>query len=169
MPGPCVELLSYSASAPVAQVDRQACVSDRRPALVVQTLQKPYRDLLELQLQNLTAHVEPNHDNMFLITVKSKQRDAIAIDSNGIVVALRNCSLRDQWLQALVTSRVDVTVCWQPSADKSLCHGGGCGDSPVHRNKKTSLPKTNVPCSHTDGPAGPSVIATKPRALCLLA
>jgi len=46
MPGPCVELLSYSASAPVAQVDRQACVSDRRPALVVQTLQKPYRDLL---------------------------------------------------------------------------------------------------------------------------
>ncbi len=36
----------YSASAPVAQVDRQACVSDRRPALVVQTLQKPYRDLL---------------------------------------------------------------------------------------------------------------------------
>ena len=167
MPGPCVELLSYSASAPVAQVDRQACVSDRRPALVVQTLQKPYRDLLELQLQDLTAHVEPNHDNMFLIA--TKQRDASAIDSGGIVVALRNCSLRDQWLQALVTSRVDVTVCWQPSADKSLCHGGGCGDSPVHRNKKTSLPKTNVPRSHTDGPAGPSVIATKPRALCLLA
>jgi len=72
---------------------------------------------------------------MFLIA--TKQRDASAIDSGGIVVALRNCSLRDQWLQALVTSRVDVTVCWQPSADKSLCHGGGCGDSPVHRNKKT--------------------------------
>ena len=88
MPGPCVELLSYSASAPVAQVDRQACVSDRRPALVVQTLQKPYRDLLELQLQDLTAHVEPNHDNMFLIA--TKQRDASAIDSGGIVVALRN-------------------------------------------------------------------------------
>jgi hypothetical protein len=108
-----------------------------RSMLVVQTLQKPYRDLLELQLQDLTAHVEPNHDNMFLITVKSKQRDASAIDSNGIVVALRSCSLRDQWLQALVTARVDVTGCWQPSADMtairptdSLCHGSW-SDAPV--------------------------------------
>ena len=106
-----------------------------RSTLVVQTLQKPYRDLLELQLQNLTAHVEPNHDNMFLIAVK--QRDDSAIDSNGIVVALRNCSLRDQWLQALVTARVDVTGCWQPSAHMtamrqadSLCHGSW-SDAPV--------------------------------------
>ena len=80
-----------------------------RSMLVVQTLQKPYRDLcdnlLELQLQDLTAHVEPNHDNMFLITVKSKQRDAIAIDSNGIVVELHNCSRSEQLMQALVTAR----------------------------------------------------------------
>ena len=89
-----------------------------RSTLLVQTLQKPYRDLLELQLQGLAAHVEPNYDNMFLIAVK--QRDASAIDSNGIVVALRSCSLRDQWLQALVTARVDVTGCWQPSAHMTL-------------------------------------------------
>ena len=101
--------------------------------LLVQTLQKPYRDLLELQLQGLAAHVEPNYDNMFLIVVK--QRDASA--SNGIVVALRDCSLRNQWLQALVTARVEVTGCWQPSADKtatrpkdSLSHGSW-SDAPV--------------------------------------
>jgi hypothetical protein len=106
-----------------------------RSTLLVQTLQKPYRDLLELQLQGLAAHVEPNYDNMFLIAVK--QRDASAIDSNGIVVALRDCSLRNQWLQALVTARVDVTGCWQPSADKtatrpkdSLSHGSW-SDAPV--------------------------------------
>ena len=133
----------YSASAPVAQVDRQAYVraARRQPkhargADVAEAIPRPVGAPTP-KLQDLTAHVEPNHDNMFLIAVKSKQRDASAIDSNGIVVALRSCSLRDQWLQALVIARVDVTGCWQPSADMtairptdSLCHGSW-SDAPV--------------------------------------
>ncbi len=101
-----------------------------RSTLLVQTLHKPYQDLFELQLQGLAVHVEPNHDNMFLIAVK--QKDTSATDSDNIVVALRDCSLRDQWLQALVTAGVNVTGCWTPAIrpKDSHCHGSW-SDAPV--------------------------------------
>ena len=100
-----------------------------RSTLLVQCLQKPYRDLLELQLQGLAVHVEPNRDNMFLIAVK--QENASVIDCDNIVVALRDCSMRDQWLQALVTAGVDVKG-WTPAIrpKDSLCRGSW-SDAPV--------------------------------------
>ena len=75
-----------------------------RGTLLVQTLQKPYRQLLELPLGDVAARVVPGHANMFRVTTIGSNPDAAA------VVVLSDCSLRDRWLQALVTAgaRVDV-------------------------------------------------------------
>ena len=75
-----------------------------RGTLLVQTLQKPYRQLLELPLGDVAARVVPGHANMFRVTTIGSNPDAAA------VVVLSDCSLRDRWLQALVTAgaRVDL-------------------------------------------------------------
>jgi hypothetical protein len=82
-----------------------------RGTLVVQTLAKPYRAIIEIPLGDVATAVVPGHDNMFRIWLHAVPEE----QDDGIVVVLRDCSLRDQWLQALVTAgaRVDVTS-WHP-------------------------------------------------------
>lgn len=82
-----------------------------RETLVVQTLEKPYRVLMEIPLGDIAAEVVPGHDNMFRIWLHAVPEE----QDDGVVVVLRDCSLRDQWLQALVTAgaRVDV-MSWHP-------------------------------------------------------
>ena len=88
-----------------------------RDAFSVQTLEKPYRRLLETPLRQLVAQAVPDHDNMFRIWIYGL-RDA---GDEGIVAVLRDCLLRDQWLQALVTAgaRVDVAG-WHPEAGTTM-------------------------------------------------
>jgi len=80
----------------------------RRGTLSMQTLQKPYRQLLELPLGDVAARVVPGHENMFRVTIIGSNPDAAGLLS--MVVVLSDCSLRDRWLQALVTAgaRVDL-------------------------------------------------------------
>jgi hypothetical protein len=88
--------------------------------LIIEELRQPYTLLLELPLQHVAAQAVSRHDNKFHIAVKipgGEQRDATStISSSGIVVGLRDCSLRDQWLQALVAAGVKVPG-WQPAVD----------------------------------------------------
>jgi hypothetical protein len=76
-----------------------------RGTLLVQTLQKPYRQLMELPLGDVAAKVVPGHENMFLVTIIGSHPDAA-----GLVVVLRDRSLRDRWLQALATAGGHVDV-----------------------------------------------------------
>ena len=77
-----------------------------RETLVVQTLEKPYRALTKIPIGDMVAGVVPGHDNMFRIWLHASPEE----QDDGVVVVVRDCSLRDQWLQALVTAgaRVDV-------------------------------------------------------------
>ena len=88
--------------------------------LIVEELRQPYTLLLELPLQHVAAQAVPGHDNKFHIGVKTpggEQRDVTStISLSGIVVGLRDCSLRDQWLQVLVVAGVEVPG-WQPEVD----------------------------------------------------
>ena len=88
-----------------------------RDTFLVQTLERPHRHLLQTPLRQLVAQAVPDHDNMFRIWIYGL-RDA---GDEGIVVVLRDCLLRDQWLQALVTAgaRVDVAG-WHPEAGTTL-------------------------------------------------
>jgi hypothetical protein len=83
-----------------------------RETLVVQTLEKPYRALTKIPIGDMAAGVVPGHDNMFRIWLHASPEEQ---DDGVVVVVVRDCSLRDQWLQALVTAgaRVDVTS-WHP-------------------------------------------------------
>ena len=76
-----------------------------RGTLSVQTLQKPYRRLLELPLGDVAAAVVPGHEEMFRVTMVDSHPDKA-----GMVVVLRDCSLRDRWLQALATAGGHVDV-----------------------------------------------------------
>ena len=76
-----------------------------RGTLSVQTLQKPYRHLLELPLGDVAATVVTGHENMFRVTMVDSHPDEA-----GMVVVLRDCSLRDRWLQALATAGGHVDV-----------------------------------------------------------
>ena len=68
-------------------------------------MQKPYRRLLELPLGDVAATVVPGHENMFRVTMVDSHADKA-----GMVVVLRDCSLRDRWLQALATAGGHVDV-----------------------------------------------------------
>ena len=57
-----------------------------RGTLSVQTLQKPYRRLLELPLGDVAAAVVPGHENMFRVTMVDSHPDKA-----GMVVVLRDC------------------------------------------------------------------------------
>ncbi len=95
-----------------------------RGTLSVQTLQKPYRQLLELPLGDVAANVVPGHENMFSVTIIGSHPDAA-----GVFVALRDRSLRDSWLQALATAGGHVDVagsCLTANADVT-----SYSDSPV--------------------------------------
>ena len=75
------------------------------PSAQARTLQKPYRRLLELPLGDVAAAVVPGHENMFRVTMVDSHPDKA-----GMVVVLRDCSLRDRWLQALATAGGHVDV-----------------------------------------------------------
>jgi len=95
-----------------------------RGTLVLQTLQKPYKKLLEMPLDDVAAKVVPGLETMLHVTDSGSIVDGEDRDSDpgveGIFVVLRDCSLRDQWLKALATcgARVDVAgACLTESTD----------------------------------------------------
>ena len=93
-----------------------------RGTLVAQTLQKPYRKLLEIPLDDVAAKVMPGRENVFHVTLVDFEHKDSDPGVAGIFVVLRDCSLRDQWLEALATSgaRVDVAgACLTASTDST--------------------------------------------------
>ena len=88
----------------------------RTPA--VAALDTLFRTFLATTSQH--AKAVPGRENMFHIAACPpgvEQRDSSTVGTEGIVVVLHNCSLRDRWLQALEAAgmRVDATG-WHPAA-----------------------------------------------------
>ena len=84
--------------------------------VALQTLQKPYQKLLEMPLDEVAAKVVPGRqdtfwgqDTFWVTNVGFEDRDSDP-DTNGILVVLRDRSLRDQWLEALATAGAHVDV-----------------------------------------------------------
>ena len=99
---------------------RSALLIVSKGSLMVEELCQPYSRLLELPLQHVAAQAVPGRENMFHIAAcppGAEQRDSRTVGTEGIVVVLRNSSLRDRWLQALEAAgmRVDATG-WHPAA-----------------------------------------------------
>ena len=99
---------------------RSALLIVSKGSLMVEELCQPYSRLLELPLQHVAAQAVPGRENMFHIAACPpgvEQRDSSTVGTEGIVVVLHNCSLRDRWLQALEAAgmRVDATG-WHPAA-----------------------------------------------------
>jgi hypothetical protein len=102
---------------------RSALLIVSKGSLTVEELCQPYTRLLELPLQHVAAQALPGRETMFHIATcppGDEQRDPSTVGTEGIVVVLRDCSLRDRWLQALVDAgtRVDATG-WHPAAGTS--------------------------------------------------
>ena len=84
--------------------------------LRVQTLQKPAQVVLDGVAQHFDATAVLGRENMLRITaVGSETQGADAFDE-GIVVVVRNCSMRDKWLEALATAGVRVGVTGEGNA-----------------------------------------------------
>ena len=99
---------------------RSALLIVSKGSLMVEELCKPYTRLLEMPLQHVAAQALPGRENMFHIAAcppGAQQRDPSTVGTEGIVVVLRDCSLRDRWLDALEAAgtRVDATG-WHPTA-----------------------------------------------------
>ena len=98
---------------------RSALLIVSRGSLMVEELCQPYTRLLELPLQHVAAQAVPGRETMFHIVAcppGAEQRDPSIVGTEGIVVVLRDSSLRDRWLQALeAASSVDATG-WHPAA-----------------------------------------------------
>jgi hypothetical protein len=83
---------------------RSALLIASKGSLMVEELRQPYTRLLELPLQHVATQAVPGRDTMFHIAAcppGTEQRDLSTIGTEGIVVVLRDCSLRDRWLEAL--------------------------------------------------------------------
>ena len=99
---------------------RSALLIASKGSLMVEELRQPYTRLLELPLEHVATQAVPGHDTMFHIAAcppGAEQRDLSTIGTEGIVVVLRDCSLRDRWLDALEAAgtRVNATG-WHPAA-----------------------------------------------------
>ena len=88
-------------------------VAGRGRSFRVQALQKPYTALMELAPEALAAGVvsdDKADDNMFRIMLINPSGRPMDAKDEVIVVKVRDRSLCDQWLQALMTAGVRVDV-----------------------------------------------------------
>jgi hypothetical protein len=121
---------------------RSALLIVTKGSLMVEELCQPYTRLLELPLEHVAAQAVPGRETMFHIAAcppGAEQRDPSTVGTEGIIVVLRDCSLRDRWLQALEAAgtRVDATG-WHPAAGTAektrtppACFGHGFEPPPV--------------------------------------